>query len=439
MNRTILSGLLCLAALWGCDDKVDYLKEFTNGEEIRYAGKVNGLVYRAGENRLALQFVLGSDPDVDRAVVYWNLKNDSAAISIDRASLRNDTVVYMLENMPENLYSFELYTYDASGNKSVPVYLSGKTYGEKFRSSLYHREIDTEAGVNGFSVMQGNDLKLAFTDSLLTSVAVKVEYTDTSGRLRTAYVRNEEMYAVLKAVKRSTELTFTTCHLPEPDAVDTFALEPRRITVPSADELVPPFESVPGPYAGAFVDGFDTPVYDASRWANLWDGYWGKTYAGGNPEWDYTWAAEANWADFSTNADASYAGATWITVDMTRYGMLHRFWLQSYWPFWSVCPKEFELWAFTGEGKPTAADGWNHWVKIAAYDASVYATDAQKSEAFGRGFEMTFAYGEAPVARYFRIKNRKNYNYDESKAPDRQNNAYNFGLSEIAFSVYSDQ
>lgn len=430
--KKIILHLLCLFAFTACSDGIDYIKEFTNGEEIRYAGKVNDLKYFAGENRLALQYVLGSDPDVNKTVIFWNLKRDSVILYLDRTSMENDTVFYILEDMPENTYSFELYNYDNSGHVSVPTFLAGKSYGKKFRSSLYDREIDKSQGIDGFSLMQGGAVKLALSDSLATSIAVRIDYLDNNENEQTVYAENTDKYVILKDLKSESELKMTTYHIPEVNAIDSFALAPQTIIVPSIEEMIQTaIVDIPKPYAGAFIEGFDTPM-TTDKWASLWDGRWGKTF-----DDNFTWADEAGWADCGTSAQPG-VGPTWITIDMTKRGLLQKVWLQSYWPFTNSCPKVFEIWAFLGEDAPTAEDGWNNWVKVASFDTSNLTSKAELVEAYKKGYEVSINYKDAPMTQYIRIKNLKSYGYDENLPANQQTNkdAYNFSLSEISFSIY---
>lgn len=62
--KTTTLGIVALAA--ACSGPIDPFEEFTDGEEIRYAGKANELSYTTGKNRLAINFVLAPIPTYPR-------------------------------------------------------------------------------------------------------------------------------------------------------------------------------------------------------------------------------------------------------------------------------------------------------------------------------------------------------------------------------------
>ena len=71
----------------------------------------------------------------------------------------------------------------------------------------------------------------------------------------------------------------------------------------------------------------------------------------------------------------------------------------------NTCPKKTELWAYVGEGVPTAQEGWENWVKLGAMDNSA----VNKETAYGEGDNLYFANKEAPMARYYRLKCLENW------------------------------
>lgn len=434
MKKIIITILVyCSLLFFSCNDKIDYLNDFTDGKEIPYAGRASDSIYYAGKGRVAIEFSLGVDPNLNRSIIYWNLRQDSVVIDYERDKVKDNKIYTIIEGINEGTYSFEIVNKDVFGHTSVPIHLAAKSYGNIFRTSIYNRNIDSSKGVSGFSYLPDegaeDDIYLYLSAPLATSTAVEIEYQTLDGKNATVSIDTETYVAVLPKLKPDTELIYKTIHKPEPTAIDTFSTAVLKIQVPTQNDLDESRAvAVPKPYAGAFVEGFDSEV-SHQNWHHLWDGHWGKTYGGGAPIWDYTWAGEANWSDFSTkDSDAP----TWMTFDMGQYGSLQKIWLQSYWPFYNSCPKIFEVWAYLGEGKPTAEVGWSNWTKIASFDTS-NLNDDQKIALYAKGYEATFRYKALPEARYYRVKNYENYG---NWAEGNNANKFKFDLAEIEFFIF---
>lgn len=271
---------ISLLLLISCSEAVDYLKDFTNGEEIRYAGKMNDFTYRAGKGRLQLQYKLGPDPNLLESKIYWDLRRDSIVVDLKNADRDEEgNILVMLENMGEGIHSFEAYNYDKFGNKSVQEYLTGKSYGQRFESSIYNRDLDTLKGVKGFYLEKidtssgvENNVHLIFLDSLQTSKEVLIEYEDIEGKERRKYLANDLDTILLEGLQENTEMILTTYHVPELTAIDVFKSKPVKIIVPSYNEMSDPRETIipiPKPYASKHIDGFDTN--NNGEWNYLWD------------------------------------------------------------------------------------------------------------------------------------------------------------------------
>ncbi len=92
----------------------------------------------AGRNRAQLQGIVNADPKITNFRVYWNSKNDSVTVPVER-SQGIDTLSVIIDNLPENIYNFEVRTFDDEGNQSIPVYITGNVYGERYQESLGNR------------------------------------------------------------------------------------------------------------------------------------------------------------------------------------------------------------------------------------------------------------------------------------------------------------
>ncbi|MDR1336752.1 MAG: hypothetical protein LBK22_07985 [Tannerella sp.] len=413
----IFAACIWILACASCSEKPD-LDDYTRGEMLRYAGKANDPVYFAGHDRLALQFVLGPDPNLCRAVIYWNLRADSMTIDFNRAELPSDTIVRCIENLPENTWSFEIFTFDVYGNRSVPTYLTARTYGVRYMSGLYNRE------VRDFTYsLDTKDFVITWGEHLLKSLCVEVEYTDGNQAKHTLFVDSATGVTALANVDARLPVAYRTLYKPEPEAIDSFSIG--FDTICDANTLD---AEVVKPYALHTLTGFDSEV--RFQPAGVTDALWNrKTGRSATP---YAYAVlnseTGGWA--YTGPDGT-TEPTWITIDIGSRLKIRRFRLNHFYPYLSFCLKRWEFYAYTGAGVPSAAEGWDNWVKVGEYDNSndpgiafndFKTVNSAMNAAYVAGETLTFSRDNAPEAQYFRVKGLENWV-----------GAYQFSLSEITF------
>lgn len=375
-------GFLFLNA--ACDGEIDPL-QFAQGGELRYPGKANNAVCLAGKDRLVVQFTLGPDPNVNKAIIFWNLQKDSVIVDIDRSSLKDNIVETLIEDLPENVYNFEIYTYDKFENKSVPTYLVGRTYGSRYSSVLNNRSIVGYEAAN-----EKGDIKIMWGDSILYSSGVKVAYTDLGENKKVVSISNMDNKTILEQVNLKDDIEVTTLFAPEPNAIDLFESKMTLVLDPTKLVL-----EVGKPYVSGYVDGFDST--NNNNWDKLWDGKWGKTFnqnTSGTP-----WGTEAGWGSFEPKGILP----VWFTIDLSQSIKVARYRTGFYWPYMKICPKKTELWAYTGNGIPTPEEGWNNWVKIGSADNSALTT-AEMAREYPLGDNIYTDYNSVPLARYYRVK-----------------------------------
>ncbi|CAK7048804.1 MAG: hypothetical protein PARBA_01701 [Parabacteroides sp.] len=405
--------LFCFISLLlncACEGEIDPL-QFAPEGELRYPGKANNAIYFAGKERLQIQFTLSPDPNVNKAIVYWNLLKDSTSIDIDKNTLTDNIVNILIDNLPENIYNFEIYTYDKFNNQSVPTHLTGRTYGLRYSSALNSRSI------TGYEAANDNgDIKIMWGDSILASAGIQLTYTDLEQNKKVVEVPNVENETVLKAINITKEIEISTLFVPEANAIDTFVSKNTIILDPT--KLILEMQK---PYASGYVDGFDSP--NNNKWDKLWDGKWGKTFNqndNGTP-----WGGESGWGSFEPKGPLP-AQPAWLTIDLSQPVKVARYRSGLYWPYMRACPKKTELWAYTGTGTPTAEEGWDNWIKIGSTDNSAYTT-ADMAREYPLGDNIYTEYASVPSARFYRIKVSEIWGTNDI-----------FSISEVTFWKYSN-
>ncbi|MBB5441109.1 hypothetical protein HDC92_004814 [Pedobacter sp. AK017] len=173
---------------------------------IIYPGKANSPVAKSGLNKVQISWKRGSDPKVVKARVFWNNYTDSAEVPVPA---NQEVISYTVTNLPENYYSFIIRTYDAAGHASVPVEVSGDAWGERYRSTLLNRVVQSST----FNL--ANTLSLQFEPVIPGSTIVKsdVEYTTTAGVLKTVSVLPGTLTLQLTDYKLETGYKLRTQHL----------------------------------------------------------------------------------------------------------------------------------------------------------------------------------------------------------------------------------
>ncbi|SER66451.1 DUF4998 domain-containing protein [Pedobacter rhizosphaerae] len=216
MKYIIAYSMVAVALLMASCSKMDDYKKLTDGKEITYPGKADSLTVLSGRNRALVKFLLISDPNITKATIYWNNKANHQDVAITRGK-GIDTIKVMVPSLPEGNYSFEVFTFDKNGNKSVAALKQGATYGDIFEKSLLNRILERAV----YQPSTGATI-LNWRVSDAGSVGVDVTYTTVNGVSRTKRVTKAANQIVLTDRNPDTDIQYRTLFLPDSTAIDTF-------------------------------------------------------------------------------------------------------------------------------------------------------------------------------------------------------------------------
>lgn len=147
--------LICsLCFLWSCDKMDRTYAEFLESGQIVYNAKLDSVKTYPGKNRVLVTWKPIADPRITKVKVFWS--NDKESLEKPITSSNDTTLI--IENLNEGNYTFNFFTYDDAGNKSMKVEVLGTAYGELYESGLIPRQIRNTS-------LNGEELTIQFGSS----------------------------------------------------------------------------------------------------------------------------------------------------------------------------------------------------------------------------------------------------------------------------------
>ncbi len=213
----MIAGMILLIGLSACDNMDDTYRHFWEDGERVYPAPVDSVQVFPGRNRLGLSWIIKGDPNVTKARLYWNYDNDSVDVPIQTTG-KGDTTNIVLNDMAEGSYSFAIYTYDSNSNRSVPINVVGKVYGDSYANSLLIRLINTATYADSLIVAWGSPADAG-------SIGSELQYRSTSGEVKKLMAAPDADTTVVKDFDYTGTgglFSYRTVFLPDSMAIDTF-------------------------------------------------------------------------------------------------------------------------------------------------------------------------------------------------------------------------
>ena len=214
----LLAILFVTATLLSCSKWDDY-KEYTKNGEISYSGKIDSVKAYSGYKRVRMAGQLTADPKVTTIRIFWNNNQDS--VSFNAASTVVNGKFDQTFPVAEGLTNFTIYTYDAAGNRSVPVYTSANIYGDTYQNGLQNRLI-------GNAQMQLNgDAKIDWADVNANAgvIGMQIKYTDMMNASHDTTIISASatgFSSALPSYKPGIKFQYRTLYKPSSTSIDTF-------------------------------------------------------------------------------------------------------------------------------------------------------------------------------------------------------------------------
>ena len=261
---TVVIMLLCCAAVVECSKKATDYRSFLGGAEIVYPGVVSGPVVYPGNLRLELLWHPSPDPSIAKYVIYWNNFADSLTVKAASHSPA-DTVKCIIGGLSEYVYTFFIYSYDSSGNKSIATELdNAHVFGPIYRSGLLNRLPDAS---NPPIANTDGSVSVAFLAPADTiNITTQIKSVNTSGDTVLNYLSPGSNSITIASYKPGTRILYQSSYIPQLHVIDTFN-SPAVDTIPyvyvMCDKSL--FNTVNLP--------FDMKPYEGDTYlARIWDG-----------------------------------------------------------------------------------------------------------------------------------------------------------------------
>jgi hypothetical protein len=289
--RLFLAALLITLSLLSCSKWDDY-KKYTAGGEIIYSGKLDSVKAYSGKNRIRITGKLNADPKIKTVKIFWNNNADSLTYEIKRSV--SGSVFDQTFPMPESITTFAVYTYDTDGNRSVPVYVVGKSFGDTYR-----RKISGNRLISYIRYLPGSTtITWEAVDPSLGAIQTELQYV-INGVTKEVVTPAAAENTVFEGLPNTNSLIrFRGVYKPDSTAIDTFK-------VAYKDTVVVAVKNNRVPFNAASKNG---------RWGNLSD--WNSNSAvqshGGYGGWD-EWNGNIFNIESGWGAPAVTNGKVWQT------------------------------------------------------------------------------------------------------------------------------
>lgn len=217
--KFLLTALLAAITLLSCSKWDDYKKYTANGEII-YTGKLDSVKAYSGKNRVRITGKFNSDPKITAVKIFWNSKMDSLVYEVKGGLVGN--VFDQTFPMPESVTTFTIYTYDGDGNRSVPVYVVGKSFGDSYRRTLSNRF------TTSLVYTSANDsTTVNWEAALATAVQTEVKYpkNPTGDTVMVITPAKDSRTALPGFNYQTSKFTYRTIYMPDSTSIDTFATQ----------------------------------------------------------------------------------------------------------------------------------------------------------------------------------------------------------------------
>ncbi|NQX40964.1 protein of unknown function [Pedobacter steynii] len=260
--RLLLLAMMTIS-LASCE-KADKYKEFVKDGEISYIGKLDSVKVYSGKNRVMIKGMITSDPKIVECRVFWNNKKDSLVIPVTKEMIA-DTIHRFVNIATEGFQNFVIYTYDAAGNRSIPVNTSGRTYGSRYQAGLTNRDITAAKTDETTGITTVDWLGM---DRLTGVFATDITYTKLNNQSATVRIPIDSSRIALKDFKYGSTINYKTLFLPDTISVDTFysAVSTRQIVAPAFLKI-----NVTNTYLKNAGGNFSRSSWDNSRWGLVAD------------------------------------------------------------------------------------------------------------------------------------------------------------------------
>lgn len=213
-NQSVLLYLLWGMMVFASCSKMDAYLDIAGRQEISYTGRVDSLKVLPGDGRLELTWLLISDPKITGITIYYNSKRDSVVMPVKR-SQGVDSMYYFFNNMPEGTYSFEVYTWNNTGSRSVPAYITGRSYGTIYKNSLLNRALTNAVISDGNAILSWGLVEETVT-------GMEVTYTNNAGATITVKEPRTANSTTLPDFKPGSSFSYRTLFRPDTLCIDTF-------------------------------------------------------------------------------------------------------------------------------------------------------------------------------------------------------------------------
>ena len=162
-------------SLVSCKEMDFNYKQFIEGGETVYVGRADSLLVMGGNQRAELRWLLVSDPKISSYKIFWNNRADSLVGNLQKTE-QVDTVRVLLDNLEEKTHEFAVYHFDENGNSSVRTSVISRVYGEKYRSVLINRALNSHKRLNT------NQLQITWNFADAEFLFSEIKYNDINGQ-----------------------------------------------------------------------------------------------------------------------------------------------------------------------------------------------------------------------------------------------------------------
>lgn len=215
-----LAGLACLFMASACSDLMDTHKEFIKGGEIIYAPKPDTIYFKAGKNRVQLNYKISKAPNIKEIEVSWNRGEDIRNFPLEMENGGSEGVLY-IEDLVEHSYSFEVKLIDNFGHSSLSTSGFGRSYGDIYQASLQSRAADALKATDEGGVI----VWLPASSGLLYN---EVKYTNNQGVEKTVQSSADDSQLLLPDFQSGKGVQYRSVYIPEENCVDKFYTEWRN-------------------------------------------------------------------------------------------------------------------------------------------------------------------------------------------------------------------